>query len=150
LAAARFPANVQTKSVLVLRDIDVFKKFEEIQVGFSIATEDDRLARLFEPGASPVKDRIEALGTLKAAGIRTFAFVGPLLPGDPEKLIAALDGRADEILIDRMNYLDTIKAFYLRHDLGQAMSDAFFAAQTRRLVAEMKKRGMKYEIVFEP
>ena len=150
LAAARFPASVQTKSVLVLRDIDVFKKFKDIQVGFTIATDDERMARLFEPGASSVAERIEALGTLKANGIRTFAFAGPLLPGNPEKLAAALEGRSDEILIDRMNYLDTIKAFYLRHGLGQAMSDEFFANQTRRLAAEFKKRGMNCQIVCQP
>ena len=149
LAAARFPVSVQTKSSLVLRDIDVFNKFDDIHVGLTIATEDERMARLFEPGASPVAERIEALGTLKANGIRSFAFVGPLLPGNPEKLAAALEGKADEILIDRMNYLDTIKNFYLEHNLGNAMSDAFFAAQTRRLAAELRKRNMKFEIVWE-
>jgi DNA repair photolyase len=150
LAAARFPVNVQTKSVLVLRDLDVFKKFDDIEVGFTIATDDEKMARLFEPGASPVAERLQALGTLKAAGIRTFAFVGPLLPGNPEKLVQPLEGKADRILIDRMNYLDTIKSYYAKHDLGYAMSDAFFADQTARLVAELKKRGMKHEVVFEP
>jgi DNA repair photolyase len=150
LAAADFPAQVQTKSVLVLCDIDVFKKFREIKVGFSIATRDERTARLFEPGASPVGERIRALGALKEAGVRTFAFVGPILPGDPEALVESLDGKADEILIDRMNYIDTIKSFYVRHGLEHAMTDRFFAEQTRRLTTGMKRRGMDYEVVFRP
>jgi len=149
LAEARFPVAVQTKSVLVLRDIDVFKTFEDIEVGFTIATEDERTARLFEPGASPIAARIEALGTLKASGVRTFAFVGPLLPGHPEKLVASLDGKADKVFVDRMNYLETIRSFYVRHNLSPATGDAFFAAQTKRLVAELEKRGMEYEVVFE-
>jgi DNA repair photolyase len=148
LARAGFPANVQTKSVFALRDIDVFKKFGDIQVGFTIATDDGRMAKLFEPGASPVEERINALAVLKSHGIRTFAFIGPLLPGNPENLVAALEGKADEILIDRMNYLDTIRAFYLSHNLGFAMTDAFFAGQTRRLVSELKKRRMRFRVTY--
>jgi len=148
LAEVDFPVQVQTKSVLVLRDIDVFRTFREIKVGFSIATEDERTARLFEPNASPVGERIRALRTLKEAGIRTFAFVGPLLPGNPEALIEALEGKADEILIDRMNYIDTIKSFYLRHGLEMAMTDRFFAEQTARMAAEMRRRRMDFEVVF--
>lgn len=148
LAEADFPVQVQTKSVLVLRDIDVFRRFREIKVGFSIATEDEKTARLFEPGASPIGERIRALRTLKEAGIRTFAFVGPLLPGNPEALIEAIEGKADEILIDRMNYIDTIKSFYLRHGLERAMTDTFFAEQTARMAAEMRRRRMDFEVVF--
>jgi len=147
LAAAEFSVNIQSKSVLLLRDIDVFRRFEDIEVGFTIATDDDETARLFEPGASPVSERIRALERLKTAGIRTFAFVGPLLPGNPERLAAALDGRADRILIDRMNYIDQIRSFYVRHKLEYAMSDEFFAGQTRRLAAELEKRRMNFEIV---
>jgi DNA repair photolyase len=149
LAAARFPVSVQSKSVLLLRDIDVFRRFEEFEAGFTITTEDERIARLFEPGASSVAARLDALAALKAAGLRTFAFVGPILPGNPEALVAALEGKADKVLIDRMNYLDTIAEFYRRHGLEDAMSPAFFAAQTRRLVAELRKRGMAYEVTWD-
>jgi len=147
LAEHQFPVNLQTKSVLALRDIDVFLKFEDIEVGFTITTEDERIAKLFESGASSVRERLEALGVLQAAGIKTFVFIGPILPGNPEKLVAALEGKADKILIDRMNYLDTIRGFYLSHNLGYAMSDTFFASQARRLIKEMKKRRMNFEVV---
>jgi DNA repair photolyase len=149
LAAAGFPVQVQSKSVLLLRDMDVFKTFETIDVGFTITTIDEKIAKLFEPGASSVKDRIDALGVLKANGVRTFVFAGPLLPGNPEELAAALHGRADWVLIDRMNYVDTIKTFYLKYNLGDALSDAFFADQTRRLVTELKKRRMDFDIVWK-
>lgn len=148
LAAARFPVSVQSKSVLLLRDIDVFKKFEDFEAGFTITTDDERIARFFEPGASSVAERLNALAVLKRAGLRTFAFVGPILPGNPEALVAALDGKADKVLIDRMNYLETIGEFYRRHGLEDAMSPAFFTSQTRRLVAELKKRKMAYEVTW--
>ncbi len=148
LAEAEFPVAIQSKSALLLRDIDVFKRFKEIDVGFTVATNDDRVSRLVEPGASPVSERIAALADLKAAGIRTYAFIGPVLPGDPEALVAALDGKADRILIDRMNYVGQFRAFFVRHKMEPAMTDAFFAGMIRRLVAELKKRKMDFEVVF--
>jgi hypothetical protein len=65
-------------------------------------------------------------------------FIGPLLPGNPEQLIAALEDKVDRIFIDRMNYLDTIKSFYLKLGLDEAMSDRFFEEQARRLTDEAK------------
>ncbi len=148
LAAADFPVTVQSKSALVLRDIDVFRRFKDIEVGFTVATNDDRISKLVEPGASPVSERIAALADLKAAGIRTYAFIGPILPGDPEALVAALDGRADHVLIDRMNYIGQFRAYFLQHKMERAMTDDFFAEMARRLVAELKKRRMDFEAVY--
>jgi DNA repair photolyase len=148
LAAAEFPATVQSKSILLLRDIDVFRRFKDIEVGFTIATDDDRISRLVEPGASPVSERIAALADLKAAGLRTYAFIGPILPADPEALVAALDGKADRILIDRMNYVGQFRTFFVRHKMERAMTDAFFADMTRRLAGELKRRRMAFEVVF--
>jgi DNA repair photolyase len=148
LAAAEFPATVQSKSVLLLLDIDVFRRFKDIEVGFTIATDDDRVSRLVEPGASPVSERIAALADLKAASLRTFAFIGPILPADPEALVAALDGKADRILIDRMNYVGQFRTFFVRHKMERAMTDVFFADMTRRLAGELKRRRMAFEVVF--
>lgn len=148
LAEAEFPVAVQSKSVLLLRDIDIFQRFKDIEVGFSIATDDDQVGRLFEPGASLISERLAALSELKKAGVRTFVFAGPLLPGNPEALAAALGGIADRVLIDRMNYLGQIRGFYIKHKLEYAMTDAFFAGMTGRLVAELKKRRMDFEVVY--
>jgi DNA repair photolyase len=148
LAERQFPVNIQTKSALLLRDLDVFEKFEEIEVGMTITTDDEKLAQVFEPGASAVRERIMALERIHTRGIRTFVFIGPLLPGNPEKLVAALEGKVDKVLIDRMNYLETIKGFYLKLGLAPAMTDRFFRDQARRLAAETAKRRLACEILF--
>jgi DNA repair photolyase len=148
LADHAFPVSVQSKSALLLRDIDVFRRFAEFEAGFTITTDDERIARLFEPGASSVAERLGALSVLKANGLRTFAFVGPILPGNPEALAAALQGRADRVLIDRLNYVDTVEAFYRRHGLEYALRPAFFEDMARRLVRELKARGMEYEVTW--
>jgi DNA repair photolyase len=148
LAAAQFPVHIQSKSVLALRDLDVFLQFQEIEFTFTIATENEEIARLFEPHASSVKERIKALEKLHQAGIKTHAFIGPLLPGDPERLVAELEGKVDQVLIDRMNYMDMIRGFYARLGLAEASTDAFFRKQKERLVTGLRKRKMSFEELF--
>lgn len=100
-----FPVSILTKSRLVTRDIDLLKGFAEIDVGLTITglSEPDR--RLLEPRASPHSDRIEALKELREAGIETWAFVGPVLPGltDPERVFSDLEGVVEHVLVDRLN-----------------------------------------------
>jgi DNA repair photolyase len=148
LLRAQFPVNIQTKSKLVLRDLDLFKDFDEIEVGFTITTNEEKIARVFEPGAASVADRLKALETLHSSGIRTFAFIGPLLPGKPEKFVARLHGLVDRVFIDRMNYLGQVKPFYRRQKLEWATEDDFFQEYKTRLISEMRKRKMKFEAIF--
>jgi len=143
LAGSDFPVVIQTKSALVLRDLDVIGRLDDVEVGFSIATEDEATARLFEPNAAPVRERIEILGRFKAAGIRTYAFAGPLLPGNPERLAGLLAPVADHVYIDRMNYVPAMRDLYARHGLLEFLSDAFFGKQERALAEGLRRRGVK-------
>ena len=148
LMRKKFPVNVQTKSKMVLRDLDLFQQFEEIEVGMTITTDDEKMARMFEPHASSVEERLNTLEHIHSSGIRTFAFAGPLLPGNPERLAQRLEGIVDKVFIDRMNYLGSIKGFYVRQGLQQETKDQFFQIQKGILVAELKKRKMAFEVLF--
>ena len=99
----QWPITVQTRSPLVLRDIELFKGVSDIEIVISITTANDSIRKLFEPNAPPIKDRISVLDELHSAGIRTKAMIAPLLPG-AEGLVAELRGKVDYVLIDRMNY----------------------------------------------
>ena len=148
LVKKQFPVNIQTKSKLVLRDLDLFQEFEEMDVGFTITTDDERMAKLFEPNATSVKERLTALEKIHSLGIKTFAFVGPLLPGNPEKLIEKLEEKVDNIYIDKMNYIYSIKGFYHKLGLQRETTDKFFHEYKERLISELKKRKMKFEALF--
>jgi DNA repair photolyase len=148
LVGRGFPVEIQTKSARVRRDLDVIRRIPEAEVGFTIATEDETIAGMFEPNASPVRERVEVLREFKAAGISTFAFAGPLLPGNPEKLAALLAGAAGRVLIDRMNYVPAVRSFYARHGLLEALSDSFFKTQSIRLARALRARGIRVETVF--
>jgi DNA repair photolyase len=148
LAVKQFPVNIQTKSKLALRDLDLFQEFEEIEVGFTITTDDEGTARTFEPRATPVKDRLKTLEKICVLGIKTYAFIGPILPGNPEKLVQDLEGKVEYVYIDRMNYLSSIKGFYEKLGLERETTDRFFREYKKRLTSELNKRKIIYEVFF--
>jgi DNA repair photolyase len=76
----QFPITIQTKSALVLRDLDLIKKFQERKIGFTITSLNDNIRKQFEPQSSPVQEKLQALEELHANGIKTYAFFGPILP----------------------------------------------------------------------
>jgi DNA repair photolyase len=94
LTAYDFPVSILTKSDLVLRDLDLFRRLKDVEVGFTIAALDDEVQRIFEPRSSPASARLAALAELAGAGVKTWAFCGPLLPflSDGEEQIDALFG----------------------------------------------------------
>lgn len=92
LADYDFPVSILTKSDLVLRDLDLLRRFKDIEVGFTITALDDEAQRVFEPHSPPPSARLAALAKLAEAGVKTWAFCGPLLPflSDGEEQIDAL------------------------------------------------------------
>ena len=72
--------SLLTKSPLVTRDIEIFKKISNLEIGMTISSIDDNISKLFECFAPPSSLRIQALKKLNDAGLNTYAFVGPLLP----------------------------------------------------------------------
>jgi DNA repair photolyase len=130
LAQNDWSVIIQTRSPLVLRDMDIIKQ-GQFEAGLSITTEDDNIRRLFEPQAPPINDRIKALDELHKAGIRTYAMIAPMLPG-AEGLVELLKGKVDYVLIDRMNYhyADWI---YRKYGLQDKLTDEFFQRTMRKL-----------------
>jgi DNA repair photolyase len=87
-----FPVSILTKSDLVLRDLDLLRRLKDVEVGFTITALDDEVQRIFEPRSPPASARLAALAELAKAGVKTWAFCGPLLPllSDGEEQIEAL------------------------------------------------------------
>lgn len=141
-----WPITVQTKSPLVLRDIDVLKKSTDCEVGFTITTADEKMRRIFEPGAPPIVKRVEALGTLHAEGIRTFAMIAPLLP-HAEGLVDMLKDRVDSVLIDRYNYHYADWA-YNKYGMQQAKGEDFFQDKGGELKAALAKAGIRCQKLY--
>ncbi|MDZ7263060.1 MAG: radical SAM protein [candidate division KSB1 bacterium] len=124
----RYPISVSilTKSPLVLRDIDLLKKFKNIDVGLTITTDRDEIRQIFEPAAPPIPARIAALRQLHEQGIRTWVFIGPVLPMDPVHLGNLVKDCIHYHYIDPMNYIHKSRSIYQRHRLGEALRPAYF------------------------
>jgi len=100
-----FPISILTKSDLVIRDIDLLKKFRNCEVGLTITTLDEQVARDFEPRSSSPQKRLKALEILHNSGIKTYGFIGPILPEltDLELICTALQGKVDFIMAESLN-----------------------------------------------
>lgn len=102
--------SILTKSDLVLRDIDLLKQLPHVDVGLTITSTDDGVSRYFEKYAPAVSKRLEALTQLHQKSIKTYAFVGPLLPhftANPQKLekvFAAIAATGtEELYVEHIN-----------------------------------------------
>jgi DNA repair photolyase len=147
LSRSRLRISILTKSSLVTRDVDLFKKAAAVEVGLTVTTDDERVRLIFEPGSSPIKARIEALRTLHDNHIATYAFVGPLLPMHPETLADALAPYVVHILVDRMNYDWKVRHLYEAHRLGYALAPTYFEEMETRLVARLSYLGIPTHLI---
>lgn len=148
LAERRFPVSVLTRSPLCVRDVDVFRRFEEITVGLSITTDDDEVRRLFEPHAPPIPARVEALRTLHRARVPTYVFAGPLLPMDPRRFVEMIGDAADEVLVDRLNYAGKVVALYRRAGLERYLEDGWFESAAAELKRGFERIGVPVSVLF--
>jgi DNA repair photolyase len=129
----QFPVSILTKSSLVLRDLELIKKFKEIEVGITITTDDDKIREIFEPNAPSVETRLDALKELSKNGIKTYAFLGPLLPLNPEALAEKTGPYIQSVLIDRMNYISKTRRIYEARKLKQWLNYDFVDEIIERL-----------------
>jgi DNA repair photolyase len=116
---------VQTRGPLVVRDIDVLRRFDRVRVNVSIPTDSDAVWRVFEPKSPPLERRWSAAAELRAAGLSVGLCLTPLLPlADPA-------GFAERVAAFRPDVL-VVQDF---HDAGGRFG-ADTGAAARRLLAE--------------
>jgi DNA repair photolyase len=91
------PCSILTKSPLLLRDLPLMRQIAErteFSAALSVPTIDERAWRATEPHTPNPLARLEAVGELARAGIRTGVLVAPLMPGindSPEQVARILE-----------------------------------------------------------
>ncbi len=133
---------VLTRAPRILDDLDLLKRFRRAAVGFSIPTDVDRYRQIFEPGADPIEERLEALRTLHAAGVRTFGVIQPVLPMDVERLVEQVAPFVRAVRIDRMHLGDRVQHLYDEHGLGEFATEEFATEIVHRLARAFRSRGV--------
>ena len=90
-----FGVAIQTKSDLILRDLDLLKQINgqtKCVVQITLTTLDDALCKKLEPNVCPTGRRLEVLHCMREAGIPTVVWLCPLLPeiNDTEENLTGL------------------------------------------------------------
>lgn len=78
-----FGLAIQTKSSLILRDLDILKRINDqtkCVVQMTLTTYDEALCKIIEPNVSSTKERFEALKVFRDHGIPTVVWLSPFLP----------------------------------------------------------------------
>jgi DNA repair photolyase len=109
-----FPICIQSKSNLILRDVDIISKFSKVEIMMSIATLNDYERKLLEPYSSSINERLEVLKQFSNIGIKTSVFFGPIFPTIMSENISEIidifaEYGVSEIMIDKFNLKPGIK-----------------------------------------
>jgi DNA repair photolyase len=161
-----YKVSILTKSDLVLRDIDIFRRINA-EVGMTITTLNDADAKNFEPNAPPPMKRLDVLSYLKVSGVRTYIFFGPMLPfisdADLEKTVSKFAlARPDKVMVDRLNikgpnHWNKLKAFLDKNYPGMtdrwrevlfSHHSTYYEDLRKALIELFNKYGLKYEFCY--
>ena len=83
LSKYNFGVSIDTKSDLILRDLDLLKEINSknnVIIKFTITTPSDELSRLIEPHVCVSSKRFEAIKKLSDSGIFVGVMMNPILP----------------------------------------------------------------------
>lgn len=159
-----FPICIQTKSDLVLRDLDLIRRFSDSEVGFTVAFLDEGTRKLFEPNASPIERRLSTLRTLSDESVKTWAFIGPILPHVSLNELLELARQiantgVDHVLVDKLNLKRSTRKNILKcldgkspklHSMysGNISDKEHYRKITKAIIEELKSLGVRSEPAF--
>ena len=130
--------SILTKSALVLRDIDVLQELKDVEVGFTITSAKDSISKALEIKAPSITSRLHALSKLNSQNIRTFAFIGPLLPhlvqnsSELESLISLIAQTGTKsVYVEHMNLSSYIKQKIISYD--KTLANTYLSLQKNKM-----------------
>lgn len=102
--------SISTKSILILRDIDLLKHIKNLTVSMSINTLDENFKNDMDK-ASSIKSRLNTLEELHKNGIYTVLFMSPIFPYITEwkKIIEISKEYVDEYWFENLNLRGSYK-----------------------------------------
>ncbi len=144
-----FGVVIQTKSNLIMRDIDILEsihKKTKCVVAVTLTTYDEELCRKLEPNVCTTRERVQVLMEMKKRGIPTIVWLTPFLPfiNDTEENLRGL-----------MNYCIEAGVYgIMNFGIGLTLREGnreYFYSQLDKLFPGMKERyietyGDSYEV----
>lgn len=151
--------EILTKSPLILKDIDLLKKLNNLKVGVSIGILDEVASRHLEPNVASPKTRINILKKLHKSNIKTYLFVSPIFPkiSDYKKVVELSKDYIDEALFENLNIrannrkriLDFIRSQYPELlEFYQNIPSQYWEQIKADIIKYCRKEKVKYKIYF--
>ena len=142
--------SIQTKSDLVLRDIDLIKTFPDARVGFSINTLDEDFKNDMDQAVS-IERRIAAMKVLHDEGIRTTCFISPIFPGitDCEAIIDRVKDQCNLVWLENLNLrgdygVRIIEWVHEKHPELDGMYHEIYSKKSRDYWTSLDQRMREY------
>jgi len=79
----KFGVSIETKSDLIIRDIDIFKEINsksDVILKFTITTADDKLSKIIEPNVCTSSERLKSMKKLSENGLFVGTLLTPIIP----------------------------------------------------------------------
>ncbi len=81
LEHTQYNIHIFTKSVLILDELELIKKFNErVKISITIITADKKLKDIFEPYSSSIEERLACMKEMNANGVSCGCSIMPILP----------------------------------------------------------------------
>lgn len=136
-----FGLAIQTKSNLIMRDIDILDKINrktKCVVSMTLTTYDEELCRKLEPNVCTTRERVEVLMAMRERGIPTIVWMTPILPYINDTL---------ENIKGLMDYCIKAGVYgIMNYGMGLTLRDGnreYYYEQLDRLFPGMKERYIK-------
>lgn len=157
LLRADWPVHVLSRSPLMARDVDLYTRFTEVEVGMSVPTLDDRARELLEPWAPPIPARLRCLEELADAGLPTFVGFAPAYPPtrstEPEEVAETFAALGVQKVFTRPldarwgvrdAMRERLRGSPLARDLLRMTDRPYMAAYVRRVADACQSRGIAF------
>lgn len=119
----KVPVVILTKSKLVLRDLEIFKKFEQnIRVGMTLTMDNDKDSKEWEKNASLPSERVNVLKILHDNNIQTWASFEPVI--DPNQSLNMMKKSAKYVDLFRVGKLNNYKGLDKNIDWNKFLKDS--------------------------
>ena len=136
-----YGVSIDTKSDLILRDLDLLKEINlknNVIIKFTITTPNDELSKIIEPNVCVSSKRLEAIKILSDNGIFTGIMMNPVLPFITDK-------EEDIKELVKLAYLNGVKFIhtYMGMTLRENQRDYYYE-QLDKNFKGLKERYIKY------
>lgn len=136
-----FGVSIDTKSDLILRDLDLLKEINSknnVIIKFTITTPNDELSKIIEPNVCVSSKRLQAIKTLSDNGIFVGVMMNPVLP-------FITDNEEDIKLLVKLAYENGAKFIhtYMGMTLRENQRDYYFEKLDKHFIG-LKEKYIKY------